>query len=115
MTDELIELLTAIRADIIEMKAVQAEHGRGLAMLQQDVRILRNIQLGQEVKLDDIQDHIRRVAEGVERLRPPVVPQTLGEGRPTELRQLHSEFNALQRKTAELQARIEILEGLRNP
>jgi len=117
MSAEILGILTAMQAALAEMKA---EHDRrfdkldrNIVMLQQDVTKLRNIQLGQEVKLDDIQDHIRRVAEGMEALRPPIVPPTLGEGRPTELRVLHSEFNALQRKTAELQARIEILEGTR--
>jgi seryl-tRNA synthetase len=131
---EMLEILTAIRADIAEIKSdvaevksdvaevkvVQAEHTRQLArqersiaMLQQDVTKIRNVHLGQELKLDDIQDHIRRVALGIENLRPPAVPPTLGEGSPSELRVLHSEFNALQRKTAELQARIELLEGRR--
>jgi chromosome segregation ATPase len=109
-----------VKSDVAEVKVVQAEHTRQLArqersiaMLQQDVTKIRNVHLGQELKLDDIQDHIRRVALGIENLRPPAVPPTLGEGSPSELRVLHSEFNALQRKTAELQARIELLEGRR--
>ena len=112
MNDEMREMLRTIQSSL---DAMRTEHARDLAKLQQDFRGFRAVQLGQEIKLDDLQDHLRRIEEGIERLRPPAVPRTLGEGRPTELRQLHSELNALQRKTAELQGRIEVLEGTREP
>jgi prefoldin subunit 5 len=117
MTDPMIEILTAMQASLAEMKADQdrnfARLDRSITLLRQDVTSIRNKQIGWEAILDDVQDHMRRIAEGMEALRPPAVPSVLGEGRPSELRQLHSEFNALQRKTAELQARIEVLEGTR--
>jgi hypothetical protein len=97
---------------IDEIKAVQAEHTRDIALLRQDVTKIRNVQMGQEVKLDDVQDYFSRIAEGVERLRPPAVP-LLGEGRVTEILQMHSQINAVERKMAEFQARIEVLEGTR--
>jgi hypothetical protein len=101
-----------IKADTAEIKAVQAEQSRDIALLRQDVTKLRNIQMGQEVKLDDVQDFCSRIAEGIERLRPPAVPP-LGEGRVSEIRQMHSQINAVERKMAEFQARIEVLEGVR--
>jgi hypothetical protein len=106
------EVIAPLEADVAEIKAVQAEHTRDIALLRQDVTKIRNVQMGQEVKLDDIQDYFSRIAEGVERLRPPAVPP-LGEGRITEIRQMHSQINAVERKMAEFQARIEVLAGSR--
>jgi chromosome segregation ATPase len=104
--------ITEVKADIAEVTAVQAEQTRDISLLRQDVTQIRNFQMGQEVKLDDIQDYFSRIAEGVERLRPPALPP-LGEGRITEIRQMHSQINAVERKMAEFQARIEVLEGSR--
>lgn len=118
MTDQILELLGAIRTDIAQTKA---EHDRrfsaldrSIALLQQDVTKIRNKQLAQEIILDDIQDQARAIAQAMDDLRQPAV-RPIGAGGLVEIRRLHSEMNALQRKHAELQARIEILEGTREP
>ncbi len=127
MTDEDFEKIRVIMNEVIApvldrvgtvenkidvLGQVQAEQSNAIELLRQDVTKIRNVQMGQEVKLDDVQDYFSRIAEGMDRLRPPAVPP-LGEGRITEIRQMHSQINAGERKMAELQARIEVLEGSR--
>jgi chromosome segregation ATPase len=118
MSDQILELLGAIRTDIA---ATKAEHDqrfstldRSIAVLQQDVTKIRNKQFAQEVILDDIQNQARAIARAMDDLRQPAV-KPVGTGGIAEIRQLNSELNALQRKHAELQVRIEILEGRREP
>lgn len=121
MNDEMFELLTTMKTLLTEVRSAQAEHtqrfdrvDRDLASLHQEVGKVRNKQFAQEVILDDIQDQARAIVRAMDDLRQPAV-KPIGAGGIAEIRQLNSELNALQRKHAELQARIEILEGTREP
>ena len=120
MTDEDIEKIRIVMREVVApIEATLAEHSRQIALLirsaavlQQDVTKIRNSHIGQEVILDDVQDQTRKIALALDDLRRPAV-KPIGEGGIAEIRQLYSELNSLQRKTAELQGRLEILEGRR--
>lgn len=108
MTDEDLQKLRTIIQEAV------APVDRKISRIQQDVAGIRNKQFAQEVILDDIQEQARAIASAMDDLRPPAV-KPIGTGGLQEIRRLHGELNALQRKTAELQGRLEVLEGTREP
>jgi hypothetical protein len=119
-TDLTIRILREIQATQAEHTRTLAEHTRTLAEHTAEFAGIKETLHLHGIRLDnhtemfaDVQDYFSRIAQGLEHLRPPAVPP-LGEGSVTEIRQMHSQINAMDRKIAEFQARIEILEGVRN-
>jgi hypothetical protein len=104
--DAILEILHAMQADLAMIKAVQAEHTNALEILRQDAGLIRTGQSGHTRMLDMLQQDTRMIRGAVNDIAKENVT-------PGEVEAIHHDLNRVQRELAELQARVDQIQGRR--
>jgi hypothetical protein len=103
---EMLEILRTIQADVATIKAVQEEHTNALEVLRQDAGLIRTGQNGHTRMLDMLQQDTRMIRGAVNDIARENVA-------PGEVEAIHHDLNRVQREPAELQARVDTIQGRR--